>query len=263
MREKSRLKKSAAKVLKFLFPVNYTCNVCDRECFDGGYYCADCEKTLPRNDLLICGHCGRHVFNPEEYCYSCRGRETGFEKARSVFVYAEPIKKMIADFKYRGMRYLSEVFASDMAKLYYKSFFNSDVIVFPPMSEERLRERGYNQAELLAEELSALINVPVAKGALVKVKETERQATLSAEERKRNLSGTFKVADSSALKGKNVLIVDDVMTTGATVEAISFLLIKCGAKKTDVLSVASVSGGAEGKSVPHAEEQANMPINDI
>ena len=119
------------------------------------------------------------------------------------------------------------------------------------MSEERLYERGYNQAELIADELSLIIGVPVLKGVIIKVKDSKRQATLSAKERKSNLSGTFKVEDSSSLKGKNVLIADDVMTTGATVEVLSHLIVKAGAAKVNVLTVASVAKGEEGKSVPH------------
>lgn len=249
----NKLKKifTARNITRFFFPVNHTCNVCGREIFDGSYYCKECLNSLPKNDEIICNHCGRHVFNAEEYCFSCRDRETDFEKARSVFVYAQPVKKMIADLKYHGKRYLAEVFAADMAKLYYKSFFNCDVIVFPPMSEERLYERGYNQAELIADELSLIIGVPVLKGVIIKVKDSKRQATLSAKERKSNLSGTFKVEDSSSLKGKNVLIADDVMTTGATVEVLSHLIVKAGAAKVNVLTVASVAKGEEGKSVPH------------
>ena len=115
------------------------------------------------------------------------------------------------------------------------------------MSAERLKERGYNQAELLAKELSLLVGVPVIDDVFKKVKETARQATLDATARRANLVGSFIVNDKAAIKGKRVLLVDDVMTTGATVETLSHLLIKGGALSVDVLTVASVAKGIEGK----------------
>lgn len=234
------------KILRFLFPSDLTCNVCGREIFDG-YFCAECENTLPYNNGTICAHCGRLIFNPEERCFSCNGRETWFNRARSVFVYEPPICHLITSLKYDGKRYLAEVFASLMETVYFSSFFNSEVIVYPPMSEERLKERGYNQAELLAKELSLRIGVPVADNAFKKVKETARQATLDATRRRINLSGSFAIKDKTAIKGKRVLLIDDVMTTGATVETLSHLMIKHGALSIDVLTVASVAKGIEGK----------------
>jgi len=234
------------KFLRFLFPADITCNVCGREIFHG-YFCEECEKQLPLNNRVVCEHCGRNIFNPEERCFSCNGRETWFERARSAFVYKDSVKKLITSLKYDGKKYLAEVFAERLAPLYFAAFFNSDVIVYPPMSRERLKERGYNHAELLAKSLSELIKVPVADGVFEKVKETARQATLDSKERRENLKGSFKVAEKESVNGKRVLLVDDVMTTGATVEILSALLIKAGASVVDVLTVASVSKGLEGK----------------
>ncbi len=234
------------KILRFLFPVDLKCNVCDREIFSG-YFCEECKNSLPYNNGTICAHCGRHIFNPEERCFSCNGRETYFTRARSVFMYEQPVRKLITGLKYDGKRYLAEVLATEMAEVYYSSFFNSDIIVYPAMSAERLKERGYNQAELLAKELSLLVGVPVIDDVFKKVKETARQATLDATARRANLVGSFIVNDKAAIKGKRVLLVDDVMTTGATVETLSCLLIKGGALSVDVLTVASVAKGIEGK----------------
>lgn len=234
------------KIIRFLFPPDITCNVCNREIFEG-YFCAECEEKLPYNNGTICAHCGRRIFNPEERCFSCNGRETWFTRARSVFVYEQPVRHMITSLKYDGKRYLAEIFASRMKEVYYASFFNSDVIVYPPMSEERLVERGYNQAELIAKELSLLIGVPVADNAFRKVKETARQAMLDAAQRRVNLSGSFEIKDKTAIKGKHVLLIDDVMTTGATVETLSKIMIKHGALSVDVLTIASVAKGIEGK----------------
>lgn len=232
------------KITRFLFPVNLTCNICGREIFQG-YFCKECQAELPLNDKTVCNHCGRHVFNSEEYCFSCNGRDTFFNRARSAFNYEEPIRGLISALKYNGKRYLSEVFAEYLSNVYYSTFFNSDVIVYPPMSKERIAERGYNHARLIAHELSRLIGVPVCDNVFEKIKETARQATLDAKERRENLKGSFRVIDKTPVTNKRVLIVDDVMTTGATVETLSQLLIKSGAAAVDVITVASVAKGSE------------------
>ena len=229
----------ARAISRFLFPVDITCNACGREIFEG-YFCSDCEEKLPFNDGIICNHCGRRVFSPEEFCSSCNGRETYFDRARSVFIYSDPIKKLIASLKYNGKRYLAEVFAFYLARLYYSSFFNSDTVVYPPMSDERLKERGYNQAELLAKEFSILTGIPVLDDVLVKTKETPRQATLSAADRRKNLHGSFKLQNKKSIAAKRILLIDDVMTTGATAEILSELLLKNGAERVNVLTVSSV-----------------------
>jgi ComF family protein len=117
-----------------------------------------------------------------------------------------------------------------------------EAVVFTPMTKERESERGYNQAEILADEFCKIVGLPILKEALVKTKETARQATIStAKQRRENLNGSFKVVNKSAVKGKNILLIDDVMTTGATVEILCELLKKAGAQSVTVLTVASVS----------------------
>ena len=237
--------KKLEKCLNFLFPVNLTCNLCGREIFSGEHFCEECESNLPKNNDVICNHCGRKVLNAEEYCNSCKGRETYFEKARSVFDYKEPIKGLIYQLKYNGKRYLAQIFASRMAMLYISNYYNCDFALAVPMSEQRLKVRKYNQAQLLAESLCEKVGIPHESDLLLKVVETARQTGLSASVRRQNLKGTFKIADKSRVKGKRILLVDDVMTTGATVECISELLIKNGAKEVLVLTVASVNHDGE------------------
>ncbi len=241
-----KIKEKFNKLIKFLFPLKYTCNLCGREIFSGEYFCDDCKREITYNDKTICNHCGRRTFNNEEYCVSCSGRETHFDKARSVYVYAGALKPLIANFKYNNKKYLAQIFAKELSLLYYKNFFNCDFVLFVPMSEERKEERGYNQAEVLAEEFCKLTKLELCKDCLIKSKETQRQATTeSAKDRRLNLKGSFKVQNKQKIKGKHLILIDDVMTTGATVEIICEQLKKAGAKAILVLSVASVSKGPE------------------
>lgn len=245
-KSESSFGKLKLKLKKFFFPIDLTCNLCGREIFSG-LFCIECESTLVFNDGAICDHCGRRIFNAEERCFSCNGRDTYFERARSAFVYADGVKKLITALKYDGKRYLAEILARFLVDKYYSSFFNSELVVYPPMSEDRLAERGYNQAELICDEFSRLTGIPVGRSVFLKTKETKRQATLDAEGRRNNLRGSFCIIDKKAVKGKRVLIIDDVMTTGATAETLSLLLVKAGASVVHVLTVASVAKGVEGK----------------
>lgn len=234
------------KAIEKAFPLNYTCNNCGREIFTGEYFCEKCESEIPYNNGITCNHCGRRTFNSEEYCYSCSGRETYFLKARSAFIYAPPITNLIFQMKYNGKRYIAKIFAKEMANVYYRNFFNCDTVVFTPMSKERLSERGYNQAELLAQEFCEITGLSLNSTALQKIKETPRQATItSAKQRHENLQGSFKLVNKEQIKDKNLLLIDDVMTTGATVEILCKLLLKGGAKSVSVLTGASVSKGPE------------------
>lgn len=236
------------KITEYVFPLTHTCNNCGREIFSGEYFCKECEESIIYNDKIICDHCGRRTFNAENYCYSCAGRETYFVKARSAFVYAPPISTMIARLKYTNKKYLAKIFAKYLSFTYYKNFMCCDAVTFTPMTDERKEERGYNQAEVLAEEFCKIVGIPIINNVLVKTKETPRQATIpTAKERRENLKGSFKVQNKKEVEGKNILLIDDVMTTGATVETLCELLNKAGAKSVTVLTVASVSKGPEGE----------------
>ena len=232
------MKKVSEFLSKILFSEKWTCNLCGREVFDG-YFCQDCLSKLPFNDGEICFHCGRHVKVSENYCLTCKGKLTAIDKGRSVFRYKDEVAFLIRKLKYDNGRYLAKVFAPYLEKLYLKNYFNADFMVFVPMTDNALKERGYNQTELLANELTKLINVPI-KNVIVKVKETERQATLDRGERIKNLNGAFKVVDQKTIENKTVLIIDDVTTTGSTGEVIASLLKKKGASKVFLLTVASV-----------------------
>ena len=245
---KNALSKKLNNIINFLFPLKHTCNVCGREIFSGEYFCDDCIKDLPVNDKVICSHCGRRVFNNEEYCNSCNGRETYFDRARSAYVYAHPIDKLIGGLKYHGKRYLANVLIERVVAVYYQNLFAADFVIYTPMSEERRRERGYNQAELLARAFCEKTKLELRGDIVIKTKETLRQAvTQSAKERKSNLQGSFSVVNKKEVEGKNIILIDDVMTTGATVELICEKLKRAKANKIFVLVVASVSKGEEGK----------------
>ncbi|MBQ8726498.1 MAG: ComF family protein [Clostridia bacterium] len=235
-----------------------TCSVCRRENFSDRTVCDECFATLPFNGESICGHCGRATPYPAEYCDYCKNKESFIDLARSVYDYEQPIKGLIHRFKYDGEKYLAEEFALEMNKIFTKSMGFVDCVAFVPSTDKKLKERGYNQSRVLAEEFSKLTEIPLID-AVQKIKETESQVGLSVKERKENLKGCFKVVEKAEVKGKTVLIVDDVMTTGSTLETLAEKLKKAGAIKVLALTVASVSfnknkGEEQGEKTPKTEK---------
>lgn len=226
------------KLKNIFFNESWTCANCRKEIFSG-YFCGDCTKKAIKVKDNKCAHCGRITPYPVPVCKSCSGKNLNFDIARSSYSYALPISNLIQRFKYENARYLAVVFAKDLQETFIKEGLSADAIVYVPSSKERFKERGYNQANLLAKELSKLINLPVLD-AIEKIKETEQQANLSASKRRENLKSSFKV-DKKLVEGKALLLIDDVLTTGSTADVISERLKKAGALKVSVLTVASVS----------------------
>ena len=217
-----------------------SCELCGKEVFDGKSFCEECFKEFPFLTDKICNHCGRKVPYAVNYCLSCKNKQTAIDQIRSVFDYEMPITLLIHRFKYRGRRYLSKIFAEFLANVYYKNYFNSDLIIYVPMFIKDQKKRGFNQSKLLAKELSKLINVEVVENVITKESKTKRQALLKRAERKKNLENSFKIRNAKLIKGKSVLLIDDVMTTGTTLERIAELLRKKGVKEIKALTVASV-----------------------
>ncbi len=227
-------------ILELVFPRKTTCNFCRREVFGNTALCEDCKNSLPYNDGFFCFRCGRKTPNPTEACESCSGKEWFVEKARSAFCYDAPISYAIQKFKYENGRYFGEFFAQYLFPLYLKSFPACDCIIPVPVSEERMKERGFNQSLILAEYLSEKTGVPIYDDVVYKKRETEHQVGLSAKERLNNLSGSFAVKHGKEIEGKICLIVDDVLTTGSTANVIAKQLKKHGATDIYLITVASV-----------------------
>lgn len=219
-----------------LFPKNFTCDICGGETFKTNL-CADCLKTVTFNDKTVCPVCGRKT-KTEGVCIECKSRAPYFKRAASPLVYDNGAVKLIAKFK-NGYAYLKDWFAAIMCEK-LKDFSPFDCIVYVPMTQKMQFKRGYNQSNELAQAISKICGVPVAAGAVVKIKDTEEQKSLSRKERENNLKSAFKVIDKAAIKGKTVLIVDDVLTTGATADALSKKLLNAGATATFLVTVASV-----------------------
>ncbi len=234
------LKALKTALQKTAFHLNWTCTYCGREVFDDGFFCEECGKKLPFNDGDICAHCGRRAPSPREYCETCAGRLTAFDIGRSVFTYEGIAADLIKKFKYENARYLAEVFAPLLVAVYRRALPAADAVVFVPMYKKDLRRRGYNQTELLAQAFSRLTGVEKLTAA-EKRRSMKKQVDLGRKTRLENTENAFRIVDKKAVAGKNILILDDVTTTGATANSLARELKKSGAAKVYLLTLASVS----------------------
>ena len=240
-RKGNRLKVLFRKWRSKLYLDGPVCSACGKELLSHirGGMCPECEKTSVKLGTDICGKCGRVLANEAEFCDTCIRNERAFVRARSCYVYEGAPKKFVYRLKFGGRRYLAAFIAEAMVDRYLDCGFECDCVVAVPLSAKRKRKRGYNQAELIAEELSSRLKLPLIDGALVKTKENKSQAKLKRREREENVRGVYEVTSPETFKGRRVLVVDDVMTTGATLGEVSRVLYKAKARSVEALTYCS------------------------
>ena len=172
-------------------------------------------------------------------CLACRVDPPEFERARGAALYAGPLRQALHALKFRGKRPLARPLA-ELVRSQCAAVLRSggEALVPVPLARARLRERGFNQAELIADRLGDLIGLPVRRHWLARVRETPPQTDLPAEDRKTNVGGAF--AARSGVAGHHVILVDDVLTTGATCRECARALRRAGARRVDVVTVARV-----------------------
>ncbi len=211
--------------------------------------CPRCLPRLPWNRAPLCLRCGvslRNLGAGIDLCGGCRDSAASFDQARSVFLYEKPLPDFISNLKYRGRHALTRFLAGHMTAQVRQSWndFAFDRVIAVPMHETRRRERGYNQADLLADAVAQKLYGRRADPLLIRNQPAAAQASLSRRDRLNNLAGTMQVLEPSETRGKTILLVDDVLTTGATVDACAKALKQAGAKAVFVITAARVSGGA-------------------
>jgi ComF family protein len=220
---RARLKEVGGKLTDLLFPPR--CVGCGTE---GDFICATCRGGLPRLSPPFCPTCGRPLIQ-EEYCSSCRRWKLDIDGIRSPFAFQGALRQAIHRFKYGGFKALALPLAQLLAQHLEDKPLAADVLVPVPLHPRRLRERGYNQSRLLAQELCRLIEVPVAEDMLFRHRNNRAQVkTPDSEERRSNVLGAFGCRDDR-LKGGRILLIDDVCTTGATLNSCASALREGGA----------------------------------
>jgi len=173
-------------------------------------------------------------------CSACRLETYGFERARSLGVYENDIVRAIMMLKFERIEPLAKWFAGRLAEIYIvnEEMFSADVVVPVPLRRERQKERGYNQVELLSKPLSKMLRLPHRGVLLMRTKPLPQKLVLTLRERWAAGRGAFEIRPGSQVDNQRVLLLDDVMTTGATLDACSKALRDAGAKSVVTLTVA-------------------------
>lgn len=226
-----------AYVLNLLFPVN--CGSCGGkvEVSSSLGVCRQCINNLEISNSDACGYCGRPIDNVVGFCSSCIDGSSNIDKIYTSCYYRNNIKNLIINFKFRNRKYLGRLLAELLIDVYKKRFTDEvDLIVPLPLSPSRTRERGYNQAEILCRYFSKKTGIKMSKKMLWRTKNTLAQSSLSRRQRFRNMEKAFKASNKA--EGLRILLIDDVATTGATLQNAASALRKAGASEVYGLVVA-------------------------
>lgn len=213
------------------------CMLCGTDVFDDGGFCENCMSQVVFNNGKTCLRCGVAIHGEEDYCGHCASEKIYFDRAYSPFSYCGGVQKAILDMKFHNLAANAKVLSHYLADCSRQNNLTFDLVTFVPMTKKAQKKRGYNQAQLLAEYFCATMCIDEPKRLLVKVKNTLPQEKLGSVERRENLSAAFAATES--LNGKTVLLIDDIKTTGTTLNECAKALKKKGAEKVLCLTVAS------------------------
>lgn len=230
-------------LLSVCFPSH--CLLCDSFVEDFRSYgvCPACWKRVSLLPLEVCQCCGLPSSGAAgSLCGKCLSDPPAFEKARAAALYQEELRDLIHRFKFNGFMHLSKPLGKIMQQVFPIHFDAAtiDIIVPVPLHAKREKQRGFNQAELLARSLANHLKKPLASRVLRRSMNTPPQSGLTDAQRLENVKGVFEVRKPAVIEGKQVLLVDDVLTTGATLSSCARVLKSSGAIQVHVFTLARV-----------------------
>jgi len=211
----------------------------------GDLVCLKCWGKIKKNLPPFCRICGRTLDKDDlagHTCSGCLKHQLHFDRAFSPCVYDGPIKELIHQFKYQKKDYLGPLIAGFMVEFireYRIPLDSFDLVIPVPLHPARLREREFNQALILSDHLAGVFGKKVLSDNLIRCRHTRTQTDLQDQQRFTNVKASFAVNNPGAVRDKDILLIDDVMTTGATSSEAAFTLKNAGAGKVFVLTLAS------------------------
>jgi ComF family protein len=221
------LKSATSRLLDLLFPPQ--CVICKR---GGSPLCPTCLFTLHPPAMARCQRC-HTILLANGLCRQCRQHPLLLGGLRAFSIYQEPLRTCIHALKYEGSQRLAEPLGRLLAETYTRHKLQADILLPVPLHPARLRERGYNQSALLARTCAIQLGIPYRDDLLMRQRATTPQVGLNLQERLHNVAGAFQPASAfttEALAQRRILIIDDVCTTGATIEACAAPLFAAGAR---------------------------------
>ena len=243
------LQSAARRAVDIVLPPR--CLGCGAVVADPGAVCPDCWAGIDFIAPPLCACCGlpfeyetgRDGDGSDAICGECARRPPLFGRARSVMTYSDSSRRLVLAFKHADRTDAAPVWGRWLARAGADVLADADVLVPVPLHRRRLISRRYNQAALMAQALGRETGLPVAVDALVRTRPTPSQGRMNRSQRQRNVVGAFAVRPRgiNAVKGRRIVLVDDVMTTGATLSACTRPLLSAGAANVDVLTLARVT----------------------
>lgn len=197
--------------------------------------CAGCFRDLPRNEQA-CTTCALPIPVGQRQCGRCQDKPPPFKRLVAPWRYAEPVDGLIQALKFRGQLPAGRLLGTLLARELARRHATADVIVPLPLHRQRLRERGFNQASEVARCLPQPLGIPVRHDILRRAGGTRRQSQLARRERVANIRGAFAATDTA--RGLRIALVDDVVTTGSTIQEAARTLLRQGAATVEVWAIA-------------------------
>lgn len=185
--------------------------------------CEECKKKIVYITEPRCKQCGKPVrYAEQEFCYDCSKTKFHYVQGRSLWLHKPPVTWSIYQFKFHNRRIHAEFYAKEFVRMYgnWVREWEINRIIPVPLHKKRRRKRGYNQAEILAKHIGKQLDIPVDTSTVIRIRATRPQKELDHKERQRNLKGAFQVTRKLP-KGERVLLIDDIYTTGSTIDTIA------------------------------------------
>ena len=221
-----------------LFPPR--CPICEKIVSKLGIACEECKRVLPYVKTPRCKKCGKSISNVEkEYCADCAKRSYSYKEGKAVWDYDKKMAASIARFKYKSKAEYAAFYAEEMAHQYGEWLIREGIEALLPVPIHKAKRniRGYNQAELIAVQLGEKTGLPVIPSGLLRIKDTKPQKELTPGERARNLKQAFRANEASLFGIKKIALLDDIYTTGSTIDACAKVLVASGVEEVYFLSV--------------------------
>lgn len=186
---------------------------------EGEIICSDCYATIKRVPSNVCPYCNAYV-STSGHCPNCGNRKPAYSKFRAFAFYGGVIREAVHHLKYQNDIGIARILAGYLLKVIQAETWEFDLVIPVPLSRSKEEQRGYNQAERLARPVAEALKMPISTEGLKRIREKASQVDLDVNSRRENVRGVFE-ADPAIVKGKRILLIDDVFTTGATLESAS------------------------------------------